>query len=169
MIELVGSNEVAWRPTGIDLETTSEGDVDEEATTPRAPTEDDDTEHYQTPVALTPANRKNKNKARVMAEPEDTPSGIEVVERFDIVGKERKALIRAADRVCTIIFRDWFHLSDASYIFPILHYCCLSDIFLILTLLFLAAISPRPGAANSARVARQVGNIFRTYDLLTIY
>jgi hypothetical protein len=102
MIELFESNVVARRPTDIDL--------DEEAATPRPPTEYDETEPYQTPVALTPANRNNKNKARAMAEPEETPSGVEMVEESDIemitlkdkfVGKERKALVGAlaADRV----------------------------------------------------------------------
>ena len=112
MIELVGSNVVAQRPTDIDLETTSEGNADEEPATPRAPLaiEDDKTKPYQTPVALTPASQNNKNKARVMEEPEDTPSGVEMVEKSDIemirledisVGKEWK-VIRAADKVCTI-------------------------------------------------------------------
>jgi hypothetical protein len=105
---------VARRPTRTNLETASELErdaVEEEATTTprRAPNEDIDTEPYQTPVALTPAYRKNK--ARVMAEPEDVPSDVETVEGSDIEvirlkdfvdKKERKALIRADDRVCTI-------------------------------------------------------------------
>jgi hypothetical protein len=81
MIELDGSNVVARRPTGIDLETASEGNTDDEEATPRAQTEGVDIEPYQTPVALTPANRKNKT--RVMAEPEDTSSDVEMVERSD--------------------------------------------------------------------------------------
>jgi hypothetical protein len=80
MIELDGSNVVTRRPTGIDLEETgSERKADDEEATPRAQTEDVDTEPYQTPVGLTPANQKNKT--RVMAEPEDTPSDVEIVGR----------------------------------------------------------------------------------------
>ena len=68
-------------------------------TIPRAPTEEVDPEPYQTPVALTPANRKNK--ARAMAEPEDALSDFDVIRLEDIlVGKERMALTEAAERVC---------------------------------------------------------------------
>ena len=71
MITLVGSKVVARRPTNNNLKTTSEDNGDNKATpTSRAPTEVADIDLYQTPVALTPVNRKNK--ARVMAEPEDT-------------------------------------------------------------------------------------------------
>lgn len=107
MIELDGSNVVARRPTGTDsdLETASKGNTDDEEATPRAQTEDVDTEPYRTPVALRrPANQKNKT----VAEPEDTPTDVEMVETsdFDIIRvedrfyqKERKALIGAFERV----------------------------------------------------------------------
>lgn len=95
MIGFDGSNVVARRPTSIDLETASEGNADDEEATPRAQTEGVDTGPYQTPIALTPANRKNKT--RVMAEPEDTSSDVEMVERSDfefVDKKERKAVDR---------------------------------------------------------------------------
>jgi hypothetical protein len=95
MIGFDGSNVVARRPTGTDLETASEGNADDEEATPRAQTEGVDTGPYQTPIALTPANRKNKT--RVMAEPEDTSSDVEMVERSDfefVDKKERKAVER---------------------------------------------------------------------------
>lgn len=100
MVELVGSNWVVRRPTDIDLKTASESDTDGALMTiPRAPTEEVDPEPYQTPVALTPANRKNK--ARAMAEPEDALSDFDVIRLEDIlVGKERMALTEAAERVC---------------------------------------------------------------------
>jgi hypothetical protein len=113
MIELVGSKVVARRPT----DTAFEDDVDDEEamTTLRAPIDvASDTEPYQTPVALTPANRKY-NARVIMTESEDSPSEVELVERSDIEKirlediftdkKGRKVLIRAADRVRTI-FRD---------------------------------------------------------------
>jgi hypothetical protein len=106
MIELVGSKVAARRSSDIDL--LSQDDTDDDEAMPnrdsRAPTEDVDTDPYQTPVALTPANRKNK--ARVMAEPvESSESDIEMVERSDVevvtIGelKKRRALISAAN-VC---------------------------------------------------------------------
>ena len=110
MIELVGSKVVARRPT----DTAFEDDVDDEEamTTLRAPIDvASDTEPYQTPVALTPANRKY-NARVIMTEPEDSPSeversDIEKIRLEDIFTdkKGRKVLIRAADRVRTI-FRD---------------------------------------------------------------
>ena len=72
MIELVGPKVVAQRPTNIDLETAPQDDAHYEAMpnlNSHAPTEDVDTDIYQTPVALTPANRKNK--ARLMVEHEE--------------------------------------------------------------------------------------------------
>jgi hypothetical protein len=93
MIELVESKVVARRPTDIDLETASEEG--------RALTEDVDTDPYQTPVALTPVNRKNK--ARVMGEPKDAAvesSDVEVI-TFEWMKEKRKqkALASAADKV----------------------------------------------------------------------
>ena len=128
MIELVGSEVVARRPTDISVETAFEDDEeampipraltedeeemltpcaltedDEEAMpTPRALTEDVVIDPYQTPVALTPANRRNK--ATVMAEPQDTTmesSDTELVTFEDL--KKRRALTNAAgkSKVCT--------------------------------------------------------------------
>ena len=78
MIELVGSKVVAQKPIDINLETASEDNADgEEAiVTPRTLTEDVDIDPYWTPVALAPANRKNK--ARVMEDIAVEPSDIEV-------------------------------------------------------------------------------------------
>lgn len=99
---------VARRPTDIDLKTASEDDANEkeEMPTPRAqaPTdlEDVDIDLYQTPIALTPANRKRK--ARVMAEPEDKAetSDIEIVAMETLEEmRKRRALTSAADKVCT--------------------------------------------------------------------
>ena len=82
--------------------------------TPRALTEDVVIDPYQTPVALMPANRRNK--ATLMAEPEDTTmesSDTELVTFEDL--KKRRALTNAADKskVCTsfVIFLI-LHLSD---------------------------------------------------------
>ena len=89
MIELVGSKVVARRPTDIDLETVPQDDAAMPNLNSRAPTEDVDTDSdiYQTPVALTPANRKNK--ARLMAEHEEVT--IEELEEK----KKGRALISA--------------------------------------------------------------------------
>ena len=70
MIGLVGSEVVAQRHTDIDLETAPDNSPAYEESTPRTQTEDFDVDPYQTPVALRPADRKNK--ARVTAELEDT-------------------------------------------------------------------------------------------------
>ena len=125
MIELVGSKVVARKPTDINLETASEDDADgEEAiVTPRALTEDVDIDPYRTPVALAPANRKNK--ARVMedivVEPsdievkfEEVKSSYEVLKMEDLQErKKQRVLTSAADKVHLLWLIDW------SYIFLI--------------------------------------------------
>jgi hypothetical protein len=98
MIELVGSKVVTRKPTDIDLETVSElteEDADDDEGMLRAhkdaDSDIDDNDIYQTPVALMPANRKNK--AKELAEDTDVESSeIEVVER-----EEKKQ--RAVDKV----------------------------------------------------------------------
>ena len=101
MIELVGSNAGVRRPTDAVPETASQDGTDDEGATPTpgAPTEDVDIDPYRTPVALTPANRRNK--ATIMAEPGDTSSDIELVTFKDL--KKQRALTTgsAADKVCT--------------------------------------------------------------------
>jgi len=94
---------VTRRPTGINLETTYEGDTDNEGASPNthAPNEDVDTEPYQTPIALTPRNLK-KTKGRVMAsddgrEVDSSDSEIEVV-KVDMK-KKRSVLTSAAEKV----------------------------------------------------------------------
>jgi hypothetical protein len=79
--------------------------------TSRAPTKDADIDTYQAPVALTPANRKNK--ARVTTEPARESSDNEVAERsktdVEVVTmegleekKKRSALTTgSANKVCT--------------------------------------------------------------------
>ena len=103
MIELVGSKVVARRPTDINLrlEITSEDDDDKMPTLgPRAPTEDADIDPYQTPVALTPGNRKIN--ARVMAEPKNTAEELSDIEIATVEGKKKwGALTSIADKVCT--------------------------------------------------------------------
>jgi len=114
MLTLVGSEVVVRRPTDIDRESTSETDAaDKEAMpiTSRAPTKDADIDTYQAPVALTPANRKNK--ARVTTEPARESSDNEVAERsktdVEVVTmegleekKKRSALTTgSANKVCT--------------------------------------------------------------------
>jgi hypothetical protein len=106
LIALVGSKAVTRRPTNINLETALEDDSDDKEAlpTPRAPTEILDIEPYQTPVALTPANRKNK--ARAMPEPEES-SDVEMVTMEMLGKKKRKALtgtsvvVDNVDTVCT--------------------------------------------------------------------
>ena len=99
--------------TDISVETAFEDD-EEAMPTPCALTEDVVIDPYQTPVALMPANRRNK--ATLMAEPEDTTmesSDTELVTFEDL--KKRRALTNAADKskVCTsfVIFLI-LHLSD---------------------------------------------------------
>jgi len=116
MLTLVGSEVVVRRPTDIDRESTSETDAaDKEAMpiTSRAPTKDADIDTYQAPVALTPANRKNK--ARVTTEPARESSDNEVAERSKIdvevvtmEGLEEKKNLKrsalttgSANKVCT--------------------------------------------------------------------
>ena len=125
MIELVRSKVVAWKSTNINLETASEDDADgEEAiVTPHALTEDVDIDPYRTPVALTPANWKNK--ARVMedivVEPsdievkfEEVKSSYEVLKMEDLQErKKQRALTSATDKVHLLWLINW------SYIFLI--------------------------------------------------
>ena len=111
MIELVGSKVVARKPTDINLETASEDDADgEEAiATPHAPTEDVDIDPYQTPVALAPANQKNKVRVMedIVVEPSDTEvkfeeveSSYEVLKMEDLQErKKQRVLTSAADKV----------------------------------------------------------------------
>jgi hypothetical protein len=97
MIELVGSKVVTRKPTDIDLDTTSELTEEDDESRSRTPTEDVDidNEPYQTPVALTPANQKNKT--RVLAEDTEVESSeIEVVERK---AKKQQARTSAVDKV----------------------------------------------------------------------
>ena len=125
MIELVRSKVVAWKSTNINLETASEDDADgEEAiVTPHPLTEDVDIDPYRTPVALTPANWKNK--ARVMedivVEPsdievkfEEVKSSYEVLKMEDLQErKKQRALTSATDKVHLLWLINW------SYIFLI--------------------------------------------------
>lgn len=86
MIESVGSKLVARRPTDIASD-------DEVAimSTPRAPTEDDDNDFYQTPVALTPAIRKRKARV-IMTAPEDTDPSDHDIEMLSLpVERKRRA------------------------------------------------------------------------------
>jgi hypothetical protein len=101
MIEVVGSKLVTRRPTDMNLQTTSEEDIEDEAT-PRvrapAATEDSDVdiEPYQTPVALTPGNWR-KSRVEDDTELEVETSDIEVVERE--VKKKKSAPTSAANKV----------------------------------------------------------------------
>ena len=98
MIELVGSKVVTRRPTiATDA---SEEDADDEKAMPYPgrrgrPTDSEDVEPYQTPVALTPANWK-KNKARALAEDTEVESSDTEVENLK---KKGWALNSAADKV----------------------------------------------------------------------
>ena len=111
MIELVGSKVVVRKPTDINLETASEDDADGEEAIVTLCTlnEDVNIDPYQTPVALAPANRKNK--ARVMedivVEPsdievefEEVESSYEVLKMEDLQErKKQRVLTSAADKV----------------------------------------------------------------------
>ena len=102
---------VAQKPTNINLETASEDNADgEEAiVTPHTLTEDDDIDPYQTPVALAPANQKNKAMVMedIVVEPSDIEVKFEEVEgSYEVLKmedlqerKKQRALTSAADKV----------------------------------------------------------------------
>ena len=79
---------VALRPTEFDLDTEDDAHDEEAIPTPRPPSEDIDIEPYQTPVALTPANRKNRTRA--VMERKDTADELSDVEVVTMEMREQK-------------------------------------------------------------------------------